>query len=122
MAGAAAGATASCLPGGSNPGAAGDHIPPLVRRAGPLDRDEMRALNHDGIDQTLLIWVTLVAVTVAVVLYASAALPAFLWCAAQGQIAALADDHSLASPPSSGRTTDLKCSTTTAAFYFWVLT
>jgi hypothetical protein len=61
----------------------------LVRRAGALDRDEMRSPNNDGIDQALLVWMTLIAVTVALLLYTSAAIPAFVWCAARGQIAVL---------------------------------
>ena len=90
MAGAAAGTiTASRRPGGSSPCASRDHIPPLVRRAGAIDRDEMRSTNNDGIDQALLVWMTLIAVTAALLLYASAAIPAFLWCAAQGQIVVL---------------------------------
>lgn len=90
MAGAAAGAiTTFCGPGGSSPCASRDHIPPLVRRAGALERDEMRPPNNDGIDQTLLVWITLIAVTIALFLYVAAAIPAFLWCAARGQIAVL---------------------------------
>ena len=90
MARATAGAiTAFCGPGDSSPCASRDHIPPLVRRAGALDRDEMRSPNNDGIDQALLVWMTLIAVTVALLLYTSAAIPAFVWCAAQGQIAAV---------------------------------
>ena len=49
----------------------------------------MRSPNNDGIDQTLLVWMTLVVVSVALLLYAAAAIPTFLWCAAQGQIAVL---------------------------------
>jgi len=46
-------------------------------------------MRSDGVDQTLLIWMTLVIVTAGFLLYLAAEIPALLWSAPQGRIAVL---------------------------------